>query len=725
MNRILCLTSVLVALAIVSPWESCLAQQRKNCILEIAMPQLAWGQSGKPTNALSPLKVVVNGHYLNVSAVKNTSNTTLPPQGAQIIENVLFTNHNAPPSSCNSAGPNPFGYIPPYQDVLFTDPQWGGVYQEMVRVVPGGASDHNLYYWRNSFNANGTLMLGIQSPPSPDGTAGPWIMALFDGNGCFLKPLFVSTGVFPPSVPSFNWRATWSRSDPNVFYTTGVSGAWPAIGQLSPNAIYAIHPCAGNMTGTSDPVCSPGTAMAVTKLYRFKPSDPTGANFISTDQPSGPSLSEDGRRIGIVTRASKDQSGDYNWSSLGLANSTTVAANSLHTFDITTNYPPGYCYSLGAVQDTRYIGNQFLVEAAGFRGTQTPACQPSQIAAMQIIDDSSATPNQYGFIAQDQNAPWYNGGGHETWSPYIMDAPKGGYFVYYHVAGGSAYKLSGCTAAANIATCTALNGVLPAWPIGTRVLIRGSSVPMYDGRWSITANTSTSLSWNLGSSPGGGVGGTVSDGNQWEIHSIGLDGTQDVTNFEAVNELSAKAVHSFWPWGSSFNGGTVTDFFYSGFAYNNLSQYPALNLSGCNYTGTAPTGIATCTLATGNVPAKWIVPDNQQGSGTSTPYIYGVSDGIDQCYNGSFAIVGSTAKTFSYQPLCTPGGSGTGGNAYVGATDEIYQCYRGDANYGNSCIPIARTYTDQVTTDFWYEPLLNGTAEGDKVEFDSAPAFLQ
>lgn len=84
-----------------------------------------------------------------------------------------------------------------------------------------------------------------------------------------------------------------------------------------------------------------------------------------------------------------------------------------------------------------------------------------------------------------------------------------------------------------------------------------------------------------------GVGGKVSDGNQWEIHSIGLDGTGDVTNFEAVNQLSAQTVHSFWPWGSPLNGGTVTDFFYSGFASNDVSQYPSLSLSGCSYWGTA------------------------------------------------------------------------------------------------------------------------------------------
>jgi len=339
---------------------------------------------------------------------------------------------------------------------------------------------------------------------------------------------------------------------------------------------------------------------------------------------------------------------------------------------------------------------------------------------MQIIDDSSATPSQYGFIAQDLNAPWFNGGGHETWSPYIANAPGGGYLVYNHTDGGTRYALSGCVAVSNTATCTTSGGLLPAWPLGTTVLVQGNSVPRYNGRWAITALTSTSFSWNIGVNVSPGAGGKVGDGNQWEIHSIGLDGTDDVTNFEAVNQLSAQTAHSFWPWGSPLNGGTVTDFFYSGFAYNNVSQYPALSLSGCSYSGIAPTGIATCTLASGNLPNNWIVPANQQGSGTSTPYVYGVSDGSDQCYRGSFPITASTANAFSYQPLCTPAAAGTGGQVYLGATDEIYRCYRGDAIYGNGCVPLARTYTEQVTSDFYFQPLPNGTSEGDKVEFDTA-----
>jgi hypothetical protein len=464
--------------------------------------------------------------------------------------------------------------------------------------------------------------------------------------------------------------------------------------------------------------------MAVTALFQFTAANPTGSDLISTDQPSGPSSSEDGSRIGIVTRSSGNAQSHYYWSSVGLTNSTTVSSNSLHTFDLTGNFPSGYCYSTGEVQNTRYIGNRFLVQAAGYRGSGSPSCATGQTAVMQIIDDSTGTPGQYGLIAQDQNAPWFNGGGHATWSPYIVNAPGGGYFVYHHADGATSYTLSDCTAASNKATCTTLDGVLPVWPIGTSVIVKSNSVPAYNGHWTITALTSTSFSWSLGSSPGPGAGGTVTDGNQWEIHSIGLDGTEDVTQFEGVDELSGQTAHSFWPWGSPPNGGTVTDFFYSGFAYNTLSQYPPLSLSGCSYSGTAPTGTATCTLASGKVPDNWIVPATQQGSGTSTPYIYGVSDGTDQCYNGSFPITGSTTNTFSYRPLCTPSGAGTGGHTYLGPTDEIYKCYRGDPTYGNGCLPIARTYSEQVTSDFFFEPLPNGTAEGDKVEFDSAPASL-
>jgi hypothetical protein len=722
MNKIVCLLNVLIVLAeAASPGKSALAQQ-------------AFADSGDApphlvdvTENPAPVKPNLTGSNIDAKTQPLATNAALssaPTQGAQIIENLLFANNNAPSSPCSNAGQNPFGYTSPYNDLLFTDPQWGGVYQEMIRNVPGGSSDHNLYYWRNSFNANGTLMLGIQSPASSSGTTPPWIVALFDGNGCFLKPLYVAAGA-PADTPSFNWRASWSRTDPNVFYTTGVSGPWTGINHLSPNNLYAIHPCAPGITGINDAACSPGSAMVVTTLYQFALSNPLGANLVSTDEPSGPSLSEDGTRIGIVTRSSGYFSSHYYWSSVALSNGTTVSPGSLHSFDITANYPTGYCYSTGEVQNTRYIGNRFLVQAAGFRGSGSPSCAIGQTAAMQIIDDSSATPSQYGFIAQDLNAPWFNGGGHETWSPYIANAPGGGYLVYNHADGETSYALSGCAVVSNTATCTTSGGLLPAWPLGTTVIVGGSSVPAYDGRWAITALTSTSFSWNLAASVGPGTGGKVTDGNQWEIHSIGLDGTGDVTNFEAVNELSAQTVHSFWPWGSPLNGGTVTDFFYSGFAYNNVSQYPALSLSGCSYSDAAPMGIATCNLASGNVPDNWIVPGNQQGSGTSTPYIFGVSDGTNQCYNGSFSITASTANTFSYQPLCTPAGAGTGGQVYLGATDEIYKCFRGDPTYGNGCIPVARTYSDQVTSDFFFQPLPNGTAEGDKVEFDSAPASLQ
>jgi hypothetical protein len=665
-----------------------------------------------------------NGDPPYASPGTSGSASTLPPQGADIIENVLFTNNNAPSAPCSNVGQNAFGYIPPYNDVVFTDPQWGGVYQEMIRSVPGGASDHNFYYSRNSFNANGTLMLGLQTPSSPNGTAKPWTMVLFDGNGCFLKPLFVAAGA-PSGTPSFNWRVNWSPTDPNVFYTTGVSGLWPNLGHLDTNTLYAIHPCAINITGAADATCSGINTMAVVPIYQFTRYNSTGSNIVSTNQPSGPSLSEDGSRIGIVTRPSEEPLADYYWSSVGLTNSTTVAPNSLHTFDITANYPAGYCYSKGAVEKSRYIGNRFLVEAGGYRGSGTPVCGANQTAAMQIIDDSTASPTQYGFIAQDQNAPWFNGGGHEAWSPYIVNAPGGGYFVYNHADGATNYALEGCTTVANVATCLTTGGILPAWPIGTKVVVSSSSVSGYDGKWPITAISSNSFSWNLGITPNPGTGGRVTDGNQWEIHSIGLDGTQDLTHFEAVNSVSGQTVHSFWPWGSPLNGGTVTNFFYAGFAYNSISQYPTLSLAGCSYTGTAPTGSATCTLASGNIPGNWIVPSNQQGSGTSTPYIYEVSDGTDQCYNGAFGIIAATANTFSYHPLCTPVGPGSGGEVYLGATDEIYKCYRDDSTYGNGCVPIARTYTDQVIGDFFYQPLPNGSAEGDKVEFDSAPAFLQ
>jgi hypothetical protein len=68
--------------------------------------------------------------------------------------------------------------------------------------------EHNLYYVRNPWNADGTRMLVIHS----DLAQKNWRVALCDGDGRFLKYLFTPA--------EYDWRIVWDRRDPNLFYTS-------------------------------------------------------------------------------------------------------------------------------------------------------------------------------------------------------------------------------------------------------------------------------------------------------------------------------------------------------------------------------------------------------------------------------------------------------------------------------------------------------------------------
>lgn len=68
--------------------------------------------------------------------------------------------------------------------------------------------EHNLYYIRNPWNADGTRMVVIHS----DLAQKNWRVALYDGDGRFLKYLFTPA--------EYDWRIVWDRRDPDVFYTS-------------------------------------------------------------------------------------------------------------------------------------------------------------------------------------------------------------------------------------------------------------------------------------------------------------------------------------------------------------------------------------------------------------------------------------------------------------------------------------------------------------------------
>ena len=68
--------------------------------------------------------------------------------------------------------------------------------------------EHNLYYHRNVWNADGTRLVVIHS----DLEQKNWKVALCDGEGRFEKYLFTPN--------DYDWRIVWDRRDPHVLYTT-------------------------------------------------------------------------------------------------------------------------------------------------------------------------------------------------------------------------------------------------------------------------------------------------------------------------------------------------------------------------------------------------------------------------------------------------------------------------------------------------------------------------
>jgi len=86
----------------------------------------------------------------------------------------------------------------------FTDP----VYKSRIRQIhnPDGFA-HNLYYYRDPWNADGSRMVGVLC----DLEQKNWRLCLFDGDGRFIKQLF--------SIEKYDWRLCWDRKDPESFYT--------------------------------------------------------------------------------------------------------------------------------------------------------------------------------------------------------------------------------------------------------------------------------------------------------------------------------------------------------------------------------------------------------------------------------------------------------------------------------------------------------------------------
>jgi hypothetical protein len=86
----------------------------------------------------------------------------------------------------------------------YTDSTYGGMVRQIYK--PDG-HEHNLYHFRDPWNATNTYMVGIRE----DIDHSDWRVVLFDGNGCFIKELFF--------VSQYSWQVVWDRHDPNILYT--------------------------------------------------------------------------------------------------------------------------------------------------------------------------------------------------------------------------------------------------------------------------------------------------------------------------------------------------------------------------------------------------------------------------------------------------------------------------------------------------------------------------
>ena len=88
--------------------------------------------------------------------------------------------------------------------VDYVNPTYGSKIRQLSR--PNG-HEHNMYYHRNPWNANGSYVIGIQS----DLQQKNWRVVLQDGDGCFMKELF--------TVDQYDWKVVWDRNHPEIFYT--------------------------------------------------------------------------------------------------------------------------------------------------------------------------------------------------------------------------------------------------------------------------------------------------------------------------------------------------------------------------------------------------------------------------------------------------------------------------------------------------------------------------
>lgn len=230
--------------------------------------------------------------------------------GAHIVNVRTPQGANAQPASSPEC--------PPAAD--FVEPTYGG---KIRRLANPDGHTHNIYYHRNPWNADNTSLIGIRK----DQQHRNWVVALYSGDGCYIKDLF--------AIQKFDWRLVWDRNDPDILYTWNRS------------ELYRYHVTTG-------------------RAEVLKSFSPLGL------KPTGPSLNQGGDRILVIT--SDDTYHSYHLPDMQDERSFRVA--------YPPNCPPSW-------KDERYIGYRNYIAtscSAGDGVTQALLIYDDMGVAFHVFD---------------------------------------------------------------------------------------------------------------------------------------------------------------------------------------------------------------------------------------------------------------------------------------------------------------------------------------------------
>ncbi|MBI5397556.1 MAG: PD40 domain-containing protein [Verrucomicrobia bacterium] len=189
----------------------------------------------------------------------------------------------SPQTTTNAPPPAVAMKVAAPQLVDYTDPAYGSKIRQLRK---DDGHEHNFYYYRDPWNADGSRLLGIQS----DLNQKNWHVVLYDGDGKFIKDLF--------PINQFDWRLCWDRNAPDILYTwrgydlhrfNVNTGEAKLLKSFQPLPISTAGPSV-NQTGdrlvisTSDHTFHSYRLPDLGDERTFKPEIPAGC-FVSWDKP--------------------------------------------------------------------------------------------------------------------------------------------------------------------------------------------------------------------------------------------------------------------------------------------------------------------------------------------------------------------------------------------------------------------------------------------------------